>query len=309
MNHVMKTDILVIGGGMAGVSSALSCARYGKKVLVLEKNSCLGGLATSGLVTPMMGIVKDGRKVIAGNLDRIAGKLGQFAPEACREYLYDQEMMKFGLDELFTDAGIDVSFGTFVHEVCVRDGKIRYVTGINKSGAVQYEADVFVDASGDADVAFKSGVECKTGRDSDGLTQASSLRFNIGGVDPKTVVDFVFEAEHSGKFASIFEKYEKESGLKIYDEQFQCFYIPGRHDGVAFNCPDMPGFNGVDAKDLTRAYIQGRKMVRLYLKIIRECIPGCENAYIANCAEILGTRGIPKDTGRVCAQWRGYSPR
>jgi len=287
--HTITADIIIAGGGMSGVSAALSAAKAGAKVMLIEQRSYLGGTATGALVTPLMlyGIyAQDGTRVVSGNLDIIFKNINNHS-----DYSFNSEVLKCDLDKLLLDMNVNILFNTIIYDIEQQDGRIQNILAVNKSGISRFRAKVFIDATGDADLAYKAHIPCELGRKGDGLTQATSLRFNLGNVDIVKARHYMNSEVGKKNFKQIIEDYNKNSAMEILDtEGFQNFIIDGRKNELAFNCPRIIGINATDANDLSKAYVIGRKKIFLYYTLLKENIPGCENAYISNIAELLGIR-------------------
>ena len=290
MNY--KTDIVIAGGGMAGVSAAISAAESGADVLLVEQLSYLGGTATGGMVVPLMtgGIFSnEGKKVVSGNLDKIFEKLEEF--EDAKNYNCNHEILKLALDEMMLERKVKVLFNTFICDAEKKNDSLSSIYTINKSGRQQYEAKVFIDATGDADVAYMAGIPYEMGRPADGITQATTLRFILGNVDAGKAHEYMSSKEGSVKFKEAIQRYADETGFEILDAHgFQNFIINGRSNELMFNCPRVIGVNTTDAQSLSNAYINGRKKILVYYKLLKQNIPGCENSFISYIAPFLGIR-------------------
>jgi len=289
--ETIKKDVIIVGGGMAGASAAISAAESGAEVLLLEQTSCLGGVATAGLVTPMMrnGVFTyDGKKVIAGNLDKIID-LNDFYEGT--EFNFNPEIIKCVLDELLMSRGAQALFHTFVFDVERQEDRIKGLIGANKSGISRFEASVYIDATGDADVAYRAGSPCMFGRESDGLTQAVSLRFIAGNIDVPTARGYLTSTQGKEAFSKVIIEYCEKTGFEIFDTRsFQNYPLINRPNELAFNCPRIVGIDGTKASDLSKAYVEGRKKILVYIKLLRENVPGCENIQIVSIAPLLGVR-------------------
>ncbi len=176
---VQKTDILVVGGGLAGVSAAVAAARQGKKVTLLEKAIALGGLATLGHVCVYLAIDDGmGNRVYGGLAEEMLWKCARYGyntvapcwqpgvkhvddPPARYLSTFNIPACILSLDELTTELGIDVVFDTVVCDTIMDGDHCRGVLVENKSGRGAYLADYVIDASGDADVAFHAGCQCE----------------------------------------------------------------------------------------------------------------------------------------------------
>ena len=171
-----KYDIAVCGGGFGGISAALSAAREGKKVILFEKEYVLGGLGTAGLVTIYLPLCDGfGHQVsfgIAEELLRLSIKYGAEAkyPENWLDGIgtktendkrfqvqYNAQVFAILAEQLLVEAGVDILYGSYVVDTAVTDGKVEYLSVVNKSGRTDYYIDTVVDATGDADIAKFSG--------------------------------------------------------------------------------------------------------------------------------------------------------
>ncbi|UKS28569.1 FAD-dependent oxidoreductase [Paenibacillus sp. HWE-109] len=172
-----KADILVVGGGPAGVAAAIAAARCGKKVALLEQSGQLGGMGTLGNVSVFMGVGNVTgiyREIISEVLPQQAvpddhkGSIWpQYNPFRLRHYL-NEKLEKEGVQVLF-----HVSFAGTVTE----GGRVKAVIANSREGLLAFEADVFIDCTGDGRVAIEAGADYTTGRDVDGLTQPMTLMF------------------------------------------------------------------------------------------------------------------------------------
>lgn len=176
-----KYDVAVCGGGFAGISAALAAARMGKKVILFEKMYMLGGLGTAGLVTIYLPLCDGyGRQVsfgIAEELLRLSIKYGAEAryPENWLdgvgtrtekdrrfEVQYNAQVFAILAEQLLTDVGVDIMYGSYAVDTEVEDGRITKVFVENKSGRTAYSVKGVVDATGDCDIAWFSGAPTET---------------------------------------------------------------------------------------------------------------------------------------------------
>lgn len=176
-----KYDIAVCGGGFGGISAALAAAREGKKVILFEKEYILGGLGTAGLVTIYLPLCDGvGHQVsfgIAEELLRLSIKYGAEAkyPENWLDGIgtrteedkrfqvqYNAQVFAILAEQLLTEAGVDILYGSYVIDAAVKDNKIEYLTVVNKTGKTDYYIDSVIDATGDADIAKFAGAPTET---------------------------------------------------------------------------------------------------------------------------------------------------
>ena len=181
--HNKQYDIIVAGGGLSGVCAAISAARQGCSVLIVERNSCLGGCATASLVTPMMKNVDTNNKPFnPGLFYEITTRLAETGDCAAHSNgnagWFNPEKMKILLDEICEENNVDVLFETQVVGAKTDSNLVVSANCINKAGLKQYAAQFFIDATGDADLASYAGVKFEADEH-----QSMSLRFIMDNVD------------------------------------------------------------------------------------------------------------------------------
>jgi len=185
----IEFDIVVLGAGPGGLSSALAAARNGAKVLLVEKNSFLGGNMTIGL--PLLGFLdKDGNKMIAGIADEFVNTMKSYKTSygyastnhiACPMHnsitLYDHEIFKFVAFHKIIDAGIEVLLNTQISDISMDNGRIAEIELLGKGWQIDVRAKIFIDATGDGDLAYLAGASYKKGQDDTGTLQPPTLMF------------------------------------------------------------------------------------------------------------------------------------
>ncbi len=181
---VAKVDVLVAGAGPAGIGAAIRAAREGVKVLVIEYQDCIGGVATAGMMSHWGG--HSSSKILRELCDRTYEKAQDIGWENAntqwRNSIY-HEVQKIVLDEMFAEAGVDILFYTKAVGAHVENGEIKGVIIENKSDRGYIEAKRVVDATGDGDAAAFAGAPYTKGREGDGLMQPCIIMFKVGGVD------------------------------------------------------------------------------------------------------------------------------
>jgi len=283
-------DVSILGGGMAGISAAISAAKAGCRTLIVERRTSLGGLATTGMVMPFLGVYGGGHKVISGNLDLILAAIGKHFPTSVNKHAFDPEAMRHTLDILMDDYKIDLLLDTWATDICVENEKITKVAVHNKSGHGYIRAKEFIDTTGDADVANMAGISCTKGRESDGKTQAYTLRFMLGHVNTELAQPWLDARDKKSSFIELLNVYATKYNVPILDMHFQNFQVPGRNDVLVFNVPRIIDIDGTNGFSLSDGYRLARRLIRVYMQIMRENVPGCEQAYLMSTAESLGVR-------------------
>jgi hypothetical protein len=300
-------DVIVAGGGTAGSVAAIAAAREGARVLCFDQFGALGGSSTFALVMPLMRFTIGDRWLARGLNEEIITRL-QAASDDGDGIFHNPERLKFVLEDMAIEAGVDLLYHTFLTGAVVEGGTLRAVEVHNKSGRSVLEAAAFVDATGDADLAFLVGSECMSGRPEDGLNQSASLRFAMGGVDWNALAAWLNErgagaepprfgfgyAPGNGKLAWMDDLLAQASadGVLTSDQggYLQFFSMPGRPGEIYFNCPRILRINGARAEDLTRAQIEGRRGVTALVNFVRRYFGGFEKAYLIAAAPMVGIR-------------------
>lgn len=247
-------DVIVVGGGMAGVGAALAARRNGCKALIIEKSVMLGGLATLGFIAIYLPLCDGrGKKVtggIAEELLHLSIKYGynSLAPEwkdgtgvgAKKRYLslFSPPEFIYALDELLTAEGVDLLLDTVFCRPVMNGNTCRAVIVENKSGRTAYAAKIFVDASGDADLFFRAGAKC---------------------VEEKNFLAYWFYSTNLKKMKRAVESDNIMRGISL--EQRGSFRKDGSYT------LGQKEYKGTDAKDITRFILNGRK--RLQSEIIK----------------------------------------
>ena len=290
-----KYDVIVVGGGMAGVGAGIAAGRMGCRTLIIERESCLGGLATIGLVNIPMDFLSGIGEEMYKRLEEVDGLWHRNS---------DPEKHKLILDRMVTEAGCDILFHTQVVESIVKDGAICGVVVESKSGRRAILAQRIVDCSGDADAACFAGCQYSLGRASDHLTQACSLEFRLGAVDWDAYS--ASEVKKSDpQWYSLLEKAIANGDVPAIENHLNWItHVPGRpqhcgKDEVSICIAHSRNCRPLENGDLTRMYLEGREQVDILWKFIKKAIPGFQDCYVVDTAPLLGVR----DTRRVLGEY------
>ncbi|MBW1799484.1 MAG: FAD-dependent oxidoreductase [Deltaproteobacteria bacterium] len=207
-----KKNVVVLGGGPAGVVAALAARRTGADTLLIERASFLGGMMTGGLVVSLHGyrfhneyvktmpmsnwdtslIVKGISLEVVTRLQRERGTLdqGHLGDPSIREN-FDAEVMVHVLDQMMEESKVDILFNTFAFDVVMEGNSLKGVAIANKSGPQIILSDVVVDATGDADIAAAAGVHFVMGREKDGRGHGGALTMEVGGIDVDRLIEYL----------------------------------------------------------------------------------------------------------------------
>ncbi len=311
-------EVVVCGGGPAGCAAALAARREGLRVLLVEDQSQLGGMATSGLVSHWLGgRTQEGAWVVGGLFRKLAeeatargcailprlvsGRTYQphgWLPWFVHGIPIDPFAMARFLDEKFLGNDISLLFETRAIDVRREGTRITHVIIQSKSGIQAVPAKTVIDATGDADVAAFSGCDVTVGRESDGLMTPSSLTFHLYGVDHQVLGDFI-EVHRSPKFREKIDALRQAGEWPFPYDIFISVQLV-QDDVAMINTMRLTGVNGLDAESRTRGLIDGRNEAYALLDVFRKHFPGFAHAKIKCVAPLLGIR----ETRRIRSDFR-----
>ena len=316
-----ETDVLVIGGGPAGIGAAVGAARAGARTVLVERYGFLGGNATASLVGPFMtSFSNDGsRQIIGGVFDELIRRMEQMGgaihPRQVRagsaeagfyrfghDHVtpFDPEVLKVVAADMAVEAGVSLVLHTSFVDPLLEGGAVAGAILHNKAGLQVVEAGVVVDCSADADVAYRAGAPTTKGREADGKMQPMTMFFVIEGVDDATVEAHIHaHPEEEGKlFHGIVERARAAGRFPIERDKIGIYRTP--EPGVwRVNTTRLLGLDGTDPDDLTRAEILGRKQVFALLDFMRRECPGLEHVRLREIAAQIGVR----ETRRIVGEY------
>ena len=280
-----KYDLAVIGGGFAGVAAALAAARGGAKVLIVEKSNCLGGAAVNCLVNPFMPYWTevDGRRVelSAGVFKEIHDRLEE--RNAMKKESFLEEELKYILNEMVIKANIDLLFHAYIFRASTCADRIVSVTVATKSGEMQIEADYFIDATGDAQLAYLAGCPTVLGREPDHLCQPMTLCFRVGNVD----VDKFYASRERLKIS---HAQSLAAGELINPRENILVFRTPIHNVLHFNTTRVVRKNPTSPEEVTEAEVLARKQVYEIYDFMKRHADGLENSFLMMTAAEIGVR-------------------
>ena len=280
-------DVVVVGGGPAGVCTALSAARQGMKTIIIEAMPALGGMATSALVGPFMtNYDRDGdEQTVGGIFSEIVNRLEKysaaFQPESVENKSiytsfiekyprhvtpFDSFYLEIVLDEMLREAGVEILCYTQFSDAIAEDQEIKYILVNAPEGLLCISGKVFADCTGNAAVAEKAGVPTYKGDEKSGIPQPGTLMFEVYGVDDDKFNDFGARPERP---------------VKAYRTPMGKYKVNHYH---------VYNVDAANAKSLTDAHSEARHQVIEAYGVLKNKTPGFENARISAVAPVLGIR-------------------
>jgi len=274
-------DVIVCGAGPSGVCAAITSARNGKKTLLIENAGCLGGYWTAGL----MGVTLDmnGKGGLAREIYNRLSSMNSAKFVGDSNYIYDPEILKALLEDLCAEAGVETVFYTRVIDAVCSSGKISSVVTASSAGCRAYTAKVFLDCTGNGELAAYAGCSYEAGHPDTGQLQPASLHALVTGV-PDSFEFILGNSKHKKMLRELLRSvgvdpsYQAPLLYKLCHGDLWSFAITHQYN-VGYDSPE----------DMTRAIFSARKEINRAVSALRT-IPGWEKLRIAATAEQLGLR-------------------
>jgi hypothetical protein len=306
-------DVVVVGGGSAGIAASVSAARNGAQTLLVERNGCLGGTSTVGLVGPFMTSydAQSRNPVVGGVFAEVVRHMvemgGAIDPATIPESTvyssfireghghvtpFQAEALKAVADGLVASSAVEVLFHTDCIAATREGNAIKNVVLRRKQGLIAVPCKYAIDCSGDGDLAVLSGAEFVLGR-GDGKMQPASTFFRIGNVDDEKLEAWVRQHRRVHGEERLFECLVMEAvknGEFTVPRRWINIYREPQPGDYRVNVTRVIGVDGTKSEDLTRGEMEGRQQVLEVMRFMRNHCPGLENARILQVADTLGIR-------------------
>ncbi len=309
---VAKADVVVVGGGSAGLTAAISAARNGCSVTLLERYHHLGGMASGGMVLVLDDMANGNEITVSGIVDEFIHRMSKegmavFPPESDRlgtvemsrkwrrwgvhnfhskadpqpityAVAFDPDSWKRTSLALLKENDIDLRLHSVFSEAIVEDGKVRGVICQTNVGRQAILGDIIVDATGDLNVAASAGADFIQGQ------YIVTTVFRLAHVDVEEAERFEYEHPEEHK------KLDREA-RRILGGAWNMWWLKTPIPGVIWcNCPHMPGYDGISPEGLTAAEYDGRERMMKLFEYAKGHLPGFQNSYLLGAAEQVGVR-------------------
>ncbi|MEN6496669.1 MAG: FAD-dependent oxidoreductase [Thermoguttaceae bacterium] len=286
-----EADVVVCGGGTAGIAAACCAARHGAKVVLLERWPSVGGMATNALVN-IWHTSDRAKQVIFGFVQELVDRAGPFVhryaeyPKRPETHWFDPEGMRMVLHRTLDEFRVRTFCGLQAVESIVEDNRIRGVLVDTKTGRKAVLGRIVIDATGDGDVAANAGLPFDFGRPSDGRVQGMTMMFEVRGAD-----EAVGRATPRDQVQAVLKKMRElrdQGSFPQFNERHASYYLPSAANGLYNMCP--ANGNPLLEEELTRLSAQARRDVYQYHDLWRHELPGYAKSQIAQMGFSIGIR-------------------
>ncbi len=290
---IAEADVVVVGGGPGGLGAAVMAARQGVKVILVERYGFLGGMASSGEVHPFMDNHVDGTTLDRPVYVEWRKAMWEYLPESLRQTPFDESVpgwhgnginknvAMLAAEDLCLAAGVKLLYHHNLINVIQEGGRIEAAVFSSKSGLGAIQAKVFIDSTGDADLAALAKCPCEFGNE-DGWCQPMTLCFKLGHIDKKLVPSPI-------ELHRLYSE-AKASGEVNCPRENLLIFATEDDDVLHFNTTRVIKKSGINGQELSDAEIEARRQLREILAFLRRRVPGYAQATIHSIAHHIGIR-------------------
>lgn len=276
-------DVIVCGGGPAGVAAAVAAGRMGAKVILIERGGCLGGFWTRGLLTWLIDAL-DQEGLLQEVMDRLEQEAEGKRVLTPKRFIADTEKTKLVLERLCREANVEILYHTVISGAVTQNKKITHVLTESKSGSVAYGGKLFVDTTGDGDLGAYAGAAYDLGNEA-GLTQPMSLICQLTGLDYEDMAPFDSQRSKNTKPAMLREL-EKVGITPSYGAPLLAVLNPQVYALMINHVHD----SGLSAQGITRGTLKAREELHTIVDALRRSGGIWKNVRIAAVSDAIGVR-------------------
>lgn len=301
-------DVIVAGGGAAGVAAAIQAARMGQSVIMLDKNNCPGGILSAGLL-PSIIHMTDRKNILSSGIckelcDKIALRMQK--PVNYNWFNVHAEAVKIVLDEMLAEAGVKVIYNVHICEALLKRKKIHALAVMTLQGLKAVTGKVFIDATGDGLLSYLAGAPYEYGSSDTHEVMAPTLCSSFGNIDFNAIAP---EMRERG-LGRVEWKKAMDDGEKLFMQEghFVGFFRNGKSCGNG-NLGHIYQTDVLDQFSMTEAFVEGRRQAWGFLDFFRTHVKGFENAELAATASLLGVRESRRIVGEYVLTREDYIAR
>ncbi|MCX7590404.1 MAG: FAD-dependent oxidoreductase, partial [Kiritimatiellae bacterium] len=291
-----EAEVLVVGGGPGGIGAAVMAARCGADTLLVERYGFLGGMAVAGEVHPFMPNHLDGEPLDQPVYTEWVAKMREIwqRDDITRQISKDAALL--AAEELCLEAGVRILYHHHLADAVVSDRRIEWLVLFSKSGLTAARARIYIDCTGDGDLAARAGCEYEQGGPT-GYCQPMTLCFKLSHVDKRRMPS---REEINRLYAEARERGEIEC---VRDNVLWFPWL--EEDVIHFNTTRVIHKNGTSGVELSEAEQEGHRQVREFLNFFRKHVPGFEKAQIHSIAHHIGVRETRRILGMAYLEGGG----
>lgn len=324
-----KADVVVVGGGPGGIPASIAAARMGKQVILIERNSFLGGAAASGL--GILGYLdRQGNKALGGIAQEIIDRMKEYGAgtEHYRCPVHNSitpispDVFKMVSLDMCLEAGVEVIFNQEITDVRIVNGRIEEIEIYGKCTKTTIDGKIFIDATGDGDVAYLAGAKFQAGQDKTSIMQPCTLMFTVTDFDleelfqylEKHPEDFGIKEDYAKGYSldffrntkghcfiglqNLIEKAKINGEFNIPRNQFIYITSP-KDDLLAINTTRIIRIVASDPYELNNGLIEGYRQIKILMNFMNKYVPGFSQSHIAQISPNLGIRETRHFKGRT----------
>jgi len=287
-----EVDIFVAGGGPGGLGAAVAAARKGKSVLLAEHYGFLGGMATAGEVNPFMPNHHAGESLDTGIFEEWLARIKTYNPAGVRR-VFDPNAARLAAEDLCLEAGVRILYHHRVVSVHKSGAKINHVVLHSKSGMSAVRAKVFIDSTGDGDLACLAGAEFEMGGIGTKYVQPMTLCFKLKLNLKETGLDYADAGEAVAKEKNLIQEVFQEAKAKgetSNPRENVLTFSTHDKDVIHFNTTRVVKKSAVNGIELSEAEVEARKQMRELISILRKSVPCFQKATVHSIAPQIGIR-------------------
>lgn len=293
---IYDVDVVVIGGGAAGISAAVAASRSGAKTLLLEQRGFAGGTGAF-MPIPAFCPYTDGIHIVSqGIAYEILEKVKQQSNIECQIMnkdkldwvTIDTEVYKRVCDDMLTSNNVEILFHTLCTQVICENGNIQGLVIANKNGRNIVKAKAYIDATGDADIVYMAGAPTLKGDEDDPTVQPGTMCFVISGINKEKTLAYI-ATQDDDQFSQLVTLAQEKGDIPEGRKRVSSFSWL-TNTTASFNFGHVFGVDGTDANSLTKANIKGRQLAKVYTDFLRKYVPGFENAHLISTGDQVGIR-------------------
>lgn len=312
-------DVAVIGAGPGGLAAAITAARNGARVILIERNGYLGGNLASGL--PLLGYLDcHGKAVVGGfatefidRLTKIGAALGvRRCPHHYSIAVVKPDFCKIVASDLCEETGVEVLLHCYLTAVETQKGKITKALFSCAGNTIEVRARIFIDGTGDGTLGYLAGAACQKGNE-EGELQPPSILYTLGGVDKEKFFSWCKENDEVGDDTLEYLHESPNWGLVTLGKLFRKLQPKGEwpiavwalisinrlnDSEICINGPRMLRTDATDPRDLTRAEREGAHQAVAFTEMLKKYVGGFEQAYISHMNDTIGIRETRRIVGR-----------